>query len=216
MIAILVLGSLWGLSEVVVNGGIRAAGLPYRAGILAGVGMGIMGIAMGLFGKARMLVLIGLLAVLLKQLVVPILHVSVLCKANSCIAVMFQGLALATVVSVMGRRFEKSDLARITTGVSAGLLAALAFYPVGIRVAPCPYLLSFCRPGGYGAFMAAEGLIWAAFSGILLPAGYWLGQQMEGVILVPGRKKPVLYYAVSGAVVACCWVAGALAIAAGI
>ena len=48
LVAIAVLGSLWGLAEVVLGGAIRAAGLPYRAAILTGIGLGMMGIAVGI------------------------------------------------------------------------------------------------------------------------------------------------------------------------
>ncbi len=215
-ITILMLGSLWGFSEVVLGGVIRAAGLPYRAGILAGVGMGIMGIAISASRKPLMLAGIALVAVLCKQLVVPILHVSVMCKANSCLAVMLEGLALGGVASLAGRKLDRGHLAQIASGASAALLAAAAFYFVGMQVAPCRYLLSFNRPGGFQAFLAAEGLVWAAFSGILFPVGYWLGARLGDTIFVPGTRKPLLYYTTSAVLVICCWVASAFAIVAGL
>lgn len=107
LIAILVLGSLWGLSEVVLNGAIRAAGLPFRAGILTGIGIGIMGVAIGIFRKSSILIGIALVAIFCKQLVVPILHVSVMCKVNSCLAVILEGVALTGVVSLAGRKLER-------------------------------------------------------------------------------------------------------------
>jgi len=214
LIAILVLGSFWGLSEVVLCGAIRAAGLPYRASILTGVGIGIMGIAIAIFRKPSMLVGVALMAILCKQLVVPILHVSVMCKANSCLAVILEGLALAGVVSLVGRKLGRSHLAQIASGVSAALMAAAAFYFIGMRVSPCRYLLSFNRPGGFVAFLTVEGLVWAAFSGILFPVGYWMGVRLRDTVLSLGTRKPLLYYTTSMALVVCCWVASAFAIAA--
>jgi len=216
LIGIVVLGSLWGLSEVVLAGAIRAAGLPWRAGILTGVGMGIMAIAVGLFGISSMPIAIALVAVLCKQLVVPILHVSVMCKVNSCLAVMLESLALAGTVTLMRHRLRKRRLFRIVSGASAGLLAAIAFYFIGMRVAPCRYLLSFDRPGGFQAFLAAEGLVWAIFSGILFPVGYWAGERLVRAVPRLRTKSPLFYYTTSAALVLCCWVASALAIAAGL
>jgi len=216
VIAILVLGSLWGLSEVVLGGAMGAAGLPYRAGILTGIGIGIAGIAAGAFRKPFMPAGIALVAVSCKQLVVPILHVSVMCKANSCLAVMLEGLALAGVVSLAGRKLDRGYLAQIAGGVSAALLASAAFYFTGMRVAPCQYLLSFNRPGGLVAFVAVEGLVWAAFSALLFPVGYRLGARLRDTAVVLGSRKPLFYYATATALVVCCWVASGFAIAAGL
>lgn len=216
LIATVVLGSLWGLSEVVLGGAIGAAGLPYRSGILTGVGIGIMAIAVGVFRKPSMLAGIALVAVLCKQLVVPILNVSVMCEANSCLAVMLEGLALAGVVSLAGRKLDRGHLARIASGASAALLAAAAFYIIGMRVAPCRYLLSFNRPGGFVAFLTVEGLVWALFSAILFPAGYWVGSRLRDTVLGLRREKPLFYYTTFSALVVCCWVASAFAIAVGL
>lgn len=214
--AIAVLGSLWGLSEVVLGGAMAVAKFPYRAAILTGIGMGIMGIAIGAFRRPVMLGGVALVAILCKQLVVPILHVSVMCKANSCLAVMLEGLALAGVVFLAGRRLDRGHLARVVSGASAALLAAAAFYFAGMRLAPCQYLLSFNRPGGLLAFLAAEGLPWAVFSSLLFPAGYWLGAQLRDAVLAPEARKPSLYYIASAALVAVSWIASAIAIAAGL
>ena len=216
LIAIVSLGSLWGLSEVVLNGAIRAAGLPYRAGILTGVGMCIMGIALGVFRKPLMLAGIALVTILCKQLVVPILHVSVMCKANSCLAVMLEGLALAGVVSLAGRKLDRSYWVRIASGASAAVLTTAAFYFLGMRVSPCPYLLSFDRPGGFAAFLAAEGLVWAIFSAALFPVGYWVGARVGDTVLALAARRSWFYYITTAAFAVCCWVASVFAIAAGL
>jgi len=213
--SILVLGSLWGLSEVVLNGAIRAAGLPYRAGILAGIGMALMAVAVAAFRKPVMLIGIALVAVLLKQLAVPILHVSVMCKANSCLAVMLEGTALAGAVALAGRNLHRHISIRVGSAALAALTAAGVFYFAGMHVAPCRYLLSFNRPGGLQAFLIAEGLVWAIFSGMLFPIGYWIGTQIRDSILTVERHRQLSYYVTSSLVVALCWLTSALAIAAG-
>jgi hypothetical protein len=58
-------------------------------------------------------------------------------------------------------------------GGGAVLLASAAFYIAGMHVAPCAYLLSFKT---LGAFIVTEGLVWAAFSAILLPLGCAAGE----------------------------------------
>jgi hypothetical protein len=215
LIAVVLLGSLWGFAEVVLDSAIRAAALPLRAGILTGIGIGLLAIAMGTFRRPALLVLIPPVAILCKQLVVPILNVSVMCKANSCLAVALEGLAVTGVVYLIGRRLDRKRLIQAASGASGALLAAGAFYFAGMRLAPCQYLLSFNSPVGFVRFMLVEGLVWAAFSAVLFPVGYRVGAQLRDTILAQGRK-PWLYYAASATIVVGSWVASAVAIAAGL
>jgi len=215
-IAVLVLGSLWGFSEVVLGGAMGAARFPYRAAVLTGIAMGLMAVAIAMFRKPLLLVGIPAIAILCKQLVVPILHVSVMCKANSCLAVLVEGLALAGTVTLAGSALHRNGLARIASGASAALFAAAAFHFLGLRLAPCQYLLSFNRPGGLLAFLAAEGVPWAVFSAMLFPVGYRLGEWLKDTVLTLRTRRPFLYYATNAALVAGCWLASAVAIAGGL
>lgn len=214
-VAVLALGSLWGFSEVVVNGFIQRAGLPFRAAILTGIGFGLMAVAVALLRKAWPLAGVAVVAILVKQLVVPILHVSVLCKANSCLAVLLEGLALAGAVSVAGSALHQRFLIRPVTAAAGALVAAGAFHYLGIRLAPCRYLLSFNRPGGLLAFLVAEGVPWAIASAVLFPLGYRLGEWLEAHVLPLRLRQPVAYYAAHAGLIVACWAASAAAIAAG-
>lgn len=213
LIGVLVLGSIWGFFEVVVGGGMKAAGIPYKGDLLTGLGIGTMAVALALYRKPLMLPGIAIVAIAVKQLAVPILHLSFICKANSCLAVMLGGCALAGTAALAGRRLHSSLGARATAGLSAGLLAGTGFYFMGMRAAPCPYLLSFNRPGGFIAFMFAEGLIWAALGAVFSPLGYWIGERLLQGAARLRDKRPTVYYSASLALAACCWIASAFAIA---
>ncbi|HHO76825.1 MAG TPA: hypothetical protein ENN05_10420 [Deltaproteobacteria bacterium] len=207
LIMVLVLGTLWGFSEVVLSDAIKILGIPYRAGILTGIGMGIMGIALGYGRKVLPLIAIALVTMAAKQLVVPVLQCSVLCKANSCAAVLLQGGALCGAAAIAGQKLHNLKSARLVTPVSAALLAAGAFYFIGMRLAPCPYLLSFNHPGGLLSFFGAEGLSWAVFSGILFPAGYKLGSVLKNTVPAIKTTRPAAYYITAASVLACCYTA---------
>jgi len=168
LIGILVFGSIWGLSEVALGGGLRAAQFPYRAGLLTGIGVALMGIALVIYRKPLMLLGIGIVTVLVKLLAIPILNIPVMCKANSCIAVMTESVALSLVAILLMGEMSKSIHARMGSGALAAIIASVSFYFIGMQVAPCKYLLSFAPVG----FIITEGLIWAAFSACLLPLGY--------------------------------------------
>ena len=211
---IAVLGSLWGLSEVFLSGAIRMTTLPFRAGILTGVGIGLIGVAVGAFRRPGILLLIPGLAVLCKLLVVPILRVSVMCEANSCLAVMLEGSAIAGVVALAGQGLHRGPWKRAAAGASAALLAASVFYFAGMNLAPCNYLLSFNRPLGLLAFLGSEGLAWAAASALLFPVGYGFGTKLRDRLLVQ-QQKPVFFYVTSSAIVLTSWILCAVAIAFG-
>ena len=215
LIAILVLGSLWGFSEVVVSAAIGAAGLPYRAAILTGIGMGLMAIAFAVFRKPLMPVGLAIVAILCKQLVVPILHLPLMCKANSCLAVLLQGLGAAGTTAILKRRLESNAFARISAGPIAAVLSAVAFYSAGMRLAPCQYLLAFQGGPGFVAFLAAEAVPWAVTSAVTFPMGYALGKPLRDRLVVLRSLHPALYYGANAAVVATSWIASALTIAAG-
>jgi len=212
---VVVLGSLWGLSEVVISDTLKLLQIPFRAGILTGIGMGIMGMAVGMHRRPVMLAGLALVAIAAKQLVVPLLDCSIMCKANSCAAVLLQGCILCGLVSFF-ERFEKGDLSsRVVTGISAALIAAGAFYAVGTRLAPCQHLLSFAQHGGMVSFIYTEGFSWAFFSGILYPAGYRAGVKLNNPVRRFRNKEPRAYYATLTVIVAGCWAAAASIIALG-
>ena len=215
LIAIAVLGSVWGFAEVVLGGAIKAAGFPQRAAVMTGLGMGIMAVALGAFKRPLMLLGIAALAILCKELVVPILHVSILCKANSCLAVAIDGVALAGVAGIAGRKLTRSYAIQVVAAASAALLARSAFYFGGMKLAPCAHLLSFDKAGGYASFMGYNALGWVVSSALFFPLGYWLGMRLREPVLAMGLRKPGLYYTTSAASVALCWAASALAISAG-
>ncbi len=214
LLLIAVLGSLWGLSEVFVSGAIRMSTLPFRAGILTGIGLGLIAIAVGALRRPGLLLGIPVLAALCKLLVVPILKVSPVCEANSCMAVLLEGSAMAGAVVLAGQRLHRSRLLQAASAASAALLAAGVFFYAGMHVAPCNYLMSFNRPFGLMAFMGSEGLSWALASALLFPLGYRLGEGLRAAVLIR-EEKPGLFYLTSSALVLGSWIISAIAIAKG-
>jgi hypothetical protein len=214
MVTTVVLGSLWGLSEVVLGGALVAAGFAYRAAVLSGIGLGLMAIAAGAHKSLWMPIAGALIAVSCMLLVVPILHVPAACKANSCLAVTLQGLAVPSVVAFAGPRMRRSPGSRFPAGALVAGLAAATFYSAGLHVAPCQYLLSFRQNGGLVAFLIAEGLPWAVVSAVTFPAGYALGERLEGISPIVESRRSA-FYAFSTAIVVCCWAASGAAIRAG-
>ena len=213
LLTVLVLGSVWGMSEVVLGGALKAASFPYRAGLLTAIGMVVMAIALAGSRKPAMLVGIGVVAALVSLLVVPVLHASVMCKANSCIAIVTEASSLSLASALLMKKMDSSVYARMGGTALAALAASAGFYYIGIHVAPCAYLLSF---GSGGSFVVKEGLTWAAFSASLMPLGYLAGQKLATVPFPSLAGKSALgYYASAAGIMAIAWGSSALAILSG-
>ena len=175
---VLFLGTLWGFSEVVLSSAIKTAGIPYRAGILTGIGIGILAFAFTSTKKTYLIPVVAAIALFCKQLVVPILSVNLSCTANSCLAVFIQtGVVFSLLTLTRNKNYGFTG--RAALGAFAGMMSAAVFYPLGLGLVPCNYLLSFASAGGMSTFLIQEGLFWALFSGVLFPAGFALGKRLS-------------------------------------
>jgi len=193
LLGVLLFGSIFGLSEVALGDGLKATGFPYRSALLTGMGMGIMGAALALYRKPAIPFTIGLVGASVKLLAIPILGISIMCKANSCLAVALEASALSLVAFVLLRGMDRSIYIRMGAGALAAMLGAVGFFFIGMRVAPCNYLLSF--QGNLSGFLGTEGSLWAAFSALLLPLGWWVGEKIKEKAPLFSERKPLYYFA---------------------
>ncbi len=204
IILALVLGSLWGLCESVFGNVSRAAGIPFRGGMLTGIGMMLMGFGFGIMRRPLPAMFVALVAAATMQLSVPVLHCSFLCKANSGLAVMLHGGMLAGCLSLYGRRRARTSSGYALAGFSAAMLSSLVFYFAGMRLAPCAYLLSYNVDGGLVRFLFREGAVWGAFSALLLPAGVMAGSRAAAALYSWKIHRPGVMYGASLASIAVC------------
>lgn len=212
ILGILMLGSIWGLLEIALGGGLRAVSFPYRSGLLTGIGMALMGMALVIYKRPAILIGVGMVAALTRLLAVPILHVSAATQVNSSLAVFIEAATFSFVALMLMNKMAKNIYARMGSGALAAIIASVGFYFIGRQVAPCQYLLSFSPAG----FIVTEGVIWAAFSAILLPLGYLAGMKLETQTFPLVVRKMPVYYATTIATVVICWGLSAVAIASGL
>ncbi|MGM0441943.1 MAG: hypothetical protein ACQEQC_05955 [Elusimicrobiota bacterium] len=217
VIGILVLGAVCGFIEVVGGNFLQSSGFPYRAGLLTGIGFLVIGFGIAIFKKPLMALGIGLVAVLVKQMTVPILGVSAMCKMNSSIAVMLEYTAIGGLGALFFNKIKgKGTKNKALIGGGAALTGAVSFYLIGMQVAPCKYLLSYAGLSGFGSYMAIEGLSWTLFSAVLFPAGWKLGEKFSSNIVEIMDRKPAAFYAASGLTFIVAVVASAISISQGI
>ena len=62
-------------------------------------------------------------------------------------------------------------------------------------------------------FIANQGVVQAAFFGVLAPLGYLIGEKLAAKTLSVSISRP-LYYATSAAIICLCWAIGAVAVVA--
>jgi hypothetical protein len=215
LLAVLVFGSIWGLVEVVGGGALKMLGIPTRAVILTGLGLGLMAMAFAVYRKAWVLFAAPVIAMAVKQLVVPVLGLPMTCMANGSLAVFLEGAAFGGAAIALSRQMEKSFASRATAGFAGGFLGGTAFWAIGMRLAPCAYLLSFNSGAGFFRFMAHESLLWAAFSALTVPIGYALGEKIRDKVGSLAEVKTSLYYSGAVAAIALCWGVSAFAITKG-
>jgi len=216
IIGILVFGSIWGFFEATLGGFLNMIIFPNKGAIMGGIGMAIMGIALAIFRKPSMLPGIGIVAASFKLLNVWFLFVpiSAVYIINPAIAIILESLAFSLVVAFVMKRLAKNASVGIGVGVLAGLMAATGYVYFSLYVMHAPI---FERMGvsSIGGFIAKQGMVQAAFFGILLPAGYLLGKKLAAMNLSMSISKP-LYYASSAAIVCLCWGISAIAVMAGL
>ena len=219
LVTILLLGSVWGfLSEVILRCAVLIQGLPFKggmAGYITVIGIGMMGIAFGKFRKPSLLMGIPLVTILSKLLALSVFHIPIEARVNSSLAILVGGIALTATVILAGNNLFNNNLLRFSSGMSAGLMAAISFFFIGMRMIPCPYLLSFNRAGGFRAFMSFDGMLWTVFSGLLFYTGCWLGNQLKNTFSDLRSAQSLAYYSGSAWVAICCLTATVLLITSG-
>jgi len=194
LMGILVFGAIWALVEVVLGGALRFGNFPYRGALLTGIGMGaICGMALAIFRKPVMIIGIGIIAALIKLLIIPVQNVPVACMANSSLAVSLEAIALSAVSLIFIKTMNRSVRTQILAGASGAFIGSMLFWSIGMYVAPCKYLLSFA--GSPGRWMVTESLLWAVFSAVLLPIGYLAGTKIFEKINSMVKAKPLIVYA---------------------
>lgn len=215
IILLLVLGSLCGLIEVVLSGALRSINFSWRAGLLTGLGIGILAFIFAIYRRPVLALGVALVAVLVKQLAVPVLNQAFVCDANACLAVDLEYSALAAVSFFALKKSQINKGLLILIGGAGAFIGSIAFYLIGMHVAPCNYLLSFNSATGFVSFLYRESLNWTLFSAVLFPIGWFIGVKSETALSRLFENKPRFIYAGAAALTITCWVISAIAIAGG-
>ncbi len=210
IIGILVFGSIWGFLEATLGGFLHMIIFPNKGAIMAGIGVATMASALAIYKKPGMMPGIGIIAASFKLLDVwlfalPVASIHII---NPAMAIIFESLAFSLVAIFVLKKIARNALVGVGVGALAGLTSAIAWVYFAIYVMNAPaYARVVFTAGG---FITNQGVVQAAFFGILLPLGYLVGEKLAAKTF-PVSISRSLYYAASAAIICLCWGVGVIA-----
>jgi len=214
-VGILLFGSIWGFLEATLGGFLHMIIFPNKGAIMGGIGVAIMASALAIYKKPGMPLGIGIIAASFKLLDVwlfalPVASIHII---NPAMAIIFESLAFSLVAVFVMNKIAKNASIGIGAGVLAGLISATAwvYFAIYVMNAPLYARVVFTARG----FIANQGVVQAAFFGLLLPLGYLVGEKLAAKTYSVLTSRS-LYYATSAAVICLCWGISAIAKMAGL
>lgn len=216
LIGVLIFGSMWGLLEATLGGFLHLIIFPNKGAIMSSIGVAIMAAALAVYRKPAVSIGIGIIAASFKLLDVLIfaLPVNSYHIVNPAMAIIFESLAFSLIAAFLMDKIAKNAFAGIGAGVLVGLISAIAYIHFALLVTPAEVV---ARQGVKTAsqFIINQGVVQAAFCGILLPLGYLAGEKLAARVSLISLKAP-LYYASSAIVICLCWSISAIVRIAGL
>lgn len=201
---IILLGAFLGLSEAILSGFFKKAGLPLRGAVATGVGFAIMALGLALFKQARVIPGITVMGIFSKWLSVPLLGLPLFCQANAHLAILLNGAFLFAGVSLFKKGMAAGRRQKSAVAFFAALGAGTAFFALGRFVAPCRHLLSFRYTGGASTYLLTRIVPAALLAAVFFPLGYALGRRLEKRLLPLWLAKKPLLLPLAGAFAAAC------------
>ncbi len=214
IIGTLIFGSTWGLLEATLGGFLHMILFPNKGAIMSGIGVAIMASALAIYKKPAMAIGIGIVSASFKLLDVWIFNLSIasIHIINPAMAIIFEALAFSLVASLLMNKIARNISVGIGAGVIAGLISAAAYVYFAIYVMNAHLLNRVITTPE--AFITNQGLVQAAFLGVLLPLGYLAGEQLAKKPLPTLTSVPS--YATAAGVIIFCWLISGLVKVGGI
>jgi len=174
-----VLGSVWGLSEVMLGAGIKACAHTVSGSLMTGVALLFIAAAWGATKSYHIPVLVVLIACLFKLfdavlLSLPVLHGAI---GNPIFAFLLEGFAILLLLAIFRKQSWQKRSSRALLGAGSALIAVAMFplvkYATGIPA--CVY------PGTAVPLSIFFGPIAILFSAFTVPVGFIVGERIRKV-----------------------------------
>ena len=183
---VLVLGSLWGLSEAALGMFLRQCASNVSGSVMTGAALFFLAAAWALSPRARTVALMVGLAAGFKLfdallLGLPVLHGAI---GNPIFAIVVEGAAFALIVGVVSRSVTAKAAGQGLAGGLAALVAVNLFPLVKFATGVAP-----CVAGTAYPLSLYYAPIAVALSALTVPLGLWAGAAMAGLETRPARLR---------------------------
>lgn len=204
-LAILLMGSIWGLAEMSLGGFLHAVHLPQKGAVMGGIAVSIMAVFVSTTGKPLLVPLLGIIAASFKPFSAAVFGMPVFSPfvLNPAIAIVMQALAFSVVMVAFRSATNRHVAARAGAGFLAGFLgyalyAAIASL-IGLGIWPTLELGAKLR------LVMTNAVPIGIAGSIMLIVGYSLGSLGEPKVSLFKKLHPRLFYSASTALVLLCW-----------
>ncbi len=228
-VGILIFGSIWGLLQGTIGAAFGSLDSFFKSQlhvcpcpiVSAILGIPIMTAALAIYKRPAMLIGIGLAAIPFSFLAIPIQHIPAFTTAattypiiNPVIAMMFSSITFSLIATLVMRKSELKTPILIGAGALSGFLSSIAFiYTVVALGAP---ILKATGISSQFAYIATNGLVWAAISAATSPVGYATAPKLQLKISPLISQNRWFYRLAPVALIVVCWVVSAIFAAAGL
>ncbi|TSA23840.1 MAG: hypothetical protein D4R67_12800 [Bacteroidetes bacterium] len=206
LVAILVIGSVWGLLDaltvIYISPMFHIRKLCMCPMTVVLYGFPLMTIAMVKYRKPLMMIGIGVIAALFKLLDFALISLPVIDGqpiyqpvVNPALAAITVSIVYAVFVGLLVKKLEKNTVSRILMGAIMGFLSVIAFVCTAFYITQTPPLIVLTPMELLFPF---HGPATALLGAICLPLGYWIAVKLNQRTDLLQIKKPVLYYFLSG------------------
>jgi hypothetical protein len=193
----LILGSVWGFSEVILGVGLRACAHLVSGSLMTGVALFFIAAAWVATRNYLAPIMVVLIAALFKLfdavlLSLPVMHGAI---GNPIFAFLMEGLAFIVLIAILRNASWKTTRSRAFLGAGSALIAVALFplvkYATGIPA--CVYANTMVP---LSIFFAPVAIVFSAFT---VPLGFLAGERLEAMIDGFGMriKSAFLRYMVS-------------------
>jgi hypothetical protein len=203
---VIVIGSVWGLTEMTLGGFLHAIHFPQTGAIMGGLAISFMAIFVAITKKPILVPILGIIAASFKPFDAMIFGVPVLSPyvINPAIAIAMEALAFSAVAVTLKAGITKHLPIRAGAGILAGYLGYIFYATIasifGLGIWPT---LAFSEKL---QMITANATPIAIVGAIMLVAGYYAGRVSLPRLLTFKGLRPRLYYSTAFSLVILWWV----------
>ena len=205
-LAILVIGSIWGLLEMTLGGFLHTIHFVHKGAVMGGLAISLMAVFAAITKKPLLIPILGFIAAAFKPFSAFIFGVPVTSPfvINPAIAIVMEAMAFGAVVLILKSAIDKRLFARAGAGFTAGILG-ITFYAIIASIFGLGQW-AFLDLGSKIQSVMATGVPVAFAGAVMMVAGQFTGKLSLPHLVSVEKLHPRLYYSVSLALVAFSWV----------